>query len=147
MHNLETRHHEKEACQPDAPVRQQAKRLTVELAALVLVQPDNEVVTNGVEVSASDTRAGRVPCSEAPDLFIPNTNEKPDVRALREAKAKVFCGTCLVRTACLDAALNNGERRGVWGGLGEDERKPLHDGFRRKPSPTRRYVSGKRLKR
>lgn len=35
----------------------------------------------------------------------------------RRAKAKEICGRCAVKFACLEAALENGEHGGIWGGL------------------------------
>ncbi|MFD4528224.1 WhiB family transcriptional regulator [Streptomyces sp. NPDC058470] len=43
--------------------------------------------------------------------------------SVREAKR--ICGMCAMRSACLDYALNNDERFGVWGGLSEKERLSL----------------------
>lgn len=42
--------------------------------------------------------------------------------------AKKVCTTCPVQTACLQYALDNGERYGVWGGLSERERRRLGRG-------------------
>lgn len=45
--------------------------------------------------------------------------------------AKRICSDCPVRTACLDYALEQRERFGVWGGLSERERRVLqheHEG-------------------
>lgn len=39
--------------------------------------------------------------------------------------AKLACGACVVRGDCLDYALANDERHGVWGGLTERERHGL----------------------
>ena len=41
------------------------------------------------------------------------------------AAAKRVCQQCEVRAACLEFALENGERFGVWGGLDERERRKL----------------------
>lgn len=41
----------------------------------------------------------------------------------REAKA--VCMACPVRVACLEYALANDERFGIWGGLSERERRKL----------------------
>ncbi|MFI6334170.1 WhiB family transcriptional regulator [Streptomyces sp. NPDC050535] len=43
--------------------------------------------------------------------------------SVREAKR--ICGMCAMRPACLDYALDNDERFGVWGGLSEKERLSL----------------------
>lgn len=53
-----------------------------------------------------------------PGLFFPmdGTSAKP---------AKAVCAVCPVRAACLDFALDNNERHGVWGGLTERQRRPL----------------------
>lgn len=40
-------------------------------------------------------------------------------------EAKRVCLTCEVRDDCLDTALKNDERFGVWGGLTERERRKL----------------------
>jgi len=40
-------------------------------------------------------------------------------------EAKKICGSCEVRTHCLDYALANDERFGIWGGLSERERRKL----------------------
>ncbi len=39
--------------------------------------------------------------------------------------AKRICTTCDVRGECLEYALNNDERFGIWGGLSERERRKL----------------------
>lgn len=39
--------------------------------------------------------------------------------------AKKICSTCEVRTQCLEYALSNDERFGIWGGLSERERRKL----------------------
>jgi WhiB family redox-sensing transcriptional regulator len=39
--------------------------------------------------------------------------------------AKKICGSCEVRTRCLEYALANDERFGIWGGLSERERRKL----------------------
>ncbi|MER6504423.1 WhiB family transcriptional regulator [Streptomyces sp. NPDC001455] len=45
------------------------------------------------------------------------------------AEAKELCGWCPVRRDCLNYALENGLKEGVWGGLTEAERRPWHDGL------------------
>ncbi|GLI26075.1 hypothetical protein ARHIZOSPH14_03170 [Agromyces rhizosphaerae] len=39
--------------------------------------------------------------------------------------AKKICTTCEVRSQCLEYALENDERFGIWGGLSERERRKL----------------------
>jgi WhiB family redox-sensing transcriptional regulator len=39
--------------------------------------------------------------------------------------AKKICGSCEVRSRCLEYALENDERFGIWGGLSERERRKL----------------------
>lgn len=39
--------------------------------------------------------------------------------------AKRICGGCEVRSECLDSALQNNERYGIWGGRSERERRQL----------------------
>jgi len=53
-----------------------------------------------------------------PDLFFPE-------RGASTREAKEVCRGCEVRTQCLDYALANGEKFGIWGGLSERERRRL----------------------
>lgn len=39
--------------------------------------------------------------------------------------AKKVCGACMVKSECLEYALENDERFGIWGGLSERERRRL----------------------
>lgn len=58
-------------------------------------------------------------CRDAdPDLFFPERGSPGD-------SAKRVCVTCPVRIECLEYALANSERYGVWGGLTERERTRL----------------------
>ncbi|SFC59209.1 WhiB family transcriptional regulator [Streptomyces aidingensis] len=70
------------------------------------------------------TRAACLP-TEAnpvdPEIFFPEPEETD-----RIATAKALCAQCPVRRTCLDAALENGDRHGIRGGLTEEERDPLH---------------------
>lgn len=56
------------------------------------------------------------------DLFFGSDNESPQQRKAREAKAKTICASCPVRAQCLDDALRNSIRYGIWGGLNGEER-------------------------
>ena len=61
----------------------------------------------------------RALCAQTdPEAFFPEKGG-----STREAK-KVSL-TCEVRTECLEAALMNDERFGIWGGLSERERRKL----------------------
>jgi WhiB family redox-sensing transcriptional regulator len=53
-----------------------------------------------------------------PDLFFPE-------RGASVKEAKEVCRGCMARLACLEFALVNGEKFGIWGGLSERERRHL----------------------
>lgn len=53
-----------------------------------------------------------------PDLFFPE-------RGASTREAKEVCRGCVVRNDCLEFALENGEKFGIWGGLSERERRRL----------------------
>jgi WhiB family transcriptional regulator, redox-sensing transcriptional regulator len=56
------------------------------------------------------------------DFYPPFGGERKRDRVVRELRAKAVCESCPVRVQCLDHAVRNGERYGVWGGLTSDER-------------------------
>lgn len=79
------------------------------------------------------------PCSQAdPEAFFPEKGES-------YAGAKRICGRCDVREQCLEWALDNRERFGVFGGLSERERRSLlqeRDAARiEEPTTTSRDIS------
>jgi WhiB family redox-sensing transcriptional regulator len=53
-----------------------------------------------------------------PDLFFPE-------RGASTREAKEVCRGCVVREECLEFALQNGEKFGIWGGLSERERRRI----------------------
>jgi WhiB family transcriptional regulator, redox-sensing transcriptional regulator len=53
-----------------------------------------------------------------PDLFFPE-------RGASTREAKEVCRGCQVREDCLEYALANGEKFGIWGGLSERERRRI----------------------
>ena len=53
-----------------------------------------------------------------PDLFFPE-------RGASTREAKEVCRGCIVRRQCLEFALQNGEKFGIWGGLSERERRRI----------------------
>ncbi|MEU5159624.1 WhiB family transcriptional regulator [Streptomyces sp. NPDC020875] len=60
-----------------------------------------------------------LPPSESDRLFFPLPR---DHRSIAEAKS--LCGGCPVKKACFNAALEQGSKEGIWGGLTEKERRP-----------------------
>lgn len=60
-------------------------------------------------------------CKGNTHLFYGEVNERDKNRALREAKAKLICSTCVVIQECRQRAEEVPEA-GVWGGLSEEER-------------------------
>ncbi len=69
-----------------------------------------------------------------PELFFPVGAHGPALEQL--AAAKAVCGTCPLRTACLDWALETGQEAGVWGGTGEDDRRAMRRASLRAGAPT-----------
>lgn len=55
-------------------------------------------------------------------LFFGPDGERWQEREIREAKAKAICAPCPVRVQCLDYALRNSIKNGIWGGLNQEER-------------------------
>ncbi|MGH8929373.1 MAG: WhiB family transcriptional regulator [Egibacteraceae bacterium] len=53
-----------------------------------------------------------------PDTFFPEKGGSTK-------EAKRICSECPVRAKCLEYALENDERFGIWGGLSERERRKL----------------------
>ncbi len=53
-----------------------------------------------------------------PEIFFPDRGESL-------APAKAVCAECIVNDECLEFALANGERFGVWGGTSERERRRI----------------------
>src|SRR5580658_11001821 len=51
-----------------------------------------------------------------PDLFFPE-------RGSSTREAKEVCRGCVVRDDCLEFAIANGEKFGIWGGMSERERR------------------------
>ena len=51
-----------------------------------------------------------------PDLFFPE-------RGASTREAKEVCRACVVREECLEYAIVNGEKFGIWGGMSERERR------------------------
>lgn len=59
-------------------------------------------------------------------FYPPLRPESRSSKQAREQDAKAVCASCQVREECLDHALAQGERYGIWGGLTDIERRHLH---------------------
>jgi WhiB family redox-sensing transcriptional regulator len=66
---------------------------------------------------------------EDPELFFP-VGIGSAARE-QEAEAKAVCVACPVRAECLEWSLSTFQDAGVWGGLGEDERREIRRARRR----------------
>ena len=78
-------------------------------------------VSQRIESAENDDRAwqDQANCLGVdPDLFFPE-------RGASTREAKEVCKGCEVRGQCLEYALANGEKFGIWGGLSERERRRL----------------------
>ncbi len=53
-----------------------------------------------------------------PEIFYPISEEEAE-------EAKAICSACAVQETCLEYALGNRERDGVWGGATERERRRM----------------------
>ena len=79
------------------------------------------IVNQRIESAEGDDRAwqDQANCLGVdPDLFFPE-------RGASTREAKEVCRGCEVRQQCLEYALANGEKFGIWGGLSERERRRL----------------------
>ncbi len=65
-----------------------------------------------------------------PDLFFPE-------RGASTREAKAVCRGCVVSDECLEYALRNSEKFGIWGGMSERERRRV----RRQRALTRRAAA------
>ena len=63
-----------------------------------------------------------VPCQELPDVFFPEDWPDAQMRKRATQVAKNLCDSCPIKFQCLQAALENQEGYGIWGGLTPKER-------------------------
>lgn len=82
----------------------QAKEGAVDIQALI----------GGYETPGWQSRANCMGVD--PDLFFPE-------RGSSTREAKEVCRGCVVRVDCLEFAIANGEKFGIWGGMSERERR------------------------
>lgn len=75
-----------------------------------------------IELGVKEEWMGRAACKGMdPDLFFPDRGE-----STKEAKA--LCLGCPVVKECLDYAVRNREKQGIWGGTSERQRRRLRRG-------------------
>jgi len=77
------------------------------------VRPEGDAVSEGGDWKSKANCMG-----VDPDLFFPE-------RGMSTREAKEVCRGCVVREDCLEYALANGEKFGIWGGLSERERRRI----------------------
>lgn len=77
-----------------------------------------------VTSDAEDDWRGHAACvGKNPELFFPTTGSAKSAIALDQAKA--VCAGCRVQETCLRWAIRTESDYGVWGGIGESERRSL----------------------
>jgi WhiB family transcriptional regulator, redox-sensing transcriptional regulator len=70
-------------------------------------------------VASNQEWQDRAACREIPvEFFFPPAEQEAD-------EAKAICAMCEVRQPCLEFAIQEGERFGIWGGLTTQERRSL----------------------
>lgn len=72
----------------------------------------------GIDEDTSSWQANALCAQTDPEAFFPEKGG-----STREAKS--VCKVCEVKQECLEYALANDERYGIWGGLSERERRKL----------------------
>lgn len=101
----------------DLPVseyeRQKAEVLEARESGVEIVSPVVLARFGGNEWAADSNCLG-----VDPDLFFPDRGESTK-------EAKDVCARCIVQSECLEFALENGEKFGIWGGKSERERRRL----------------------
>src|SRR5947208_10972848 len=81
----------------------------------LIANRSNEEVISSMNLSWRQRAACR---GVDPEVFYPVSDDDAD-------EAKAICAQCPVRQACLEYALTNRERDGVWGGATERERRRI----------------------
>lgn len=95
-----------------------AKQRHIQESASIARTAGGAVIKNIIEVSDLDDTSWQNlgNCMGVdPDLFFPE-------RGASAKEAKAVCNSCVVREDCLEYALSNGEKFGIWGGMSERER-------------------------
>ena len=81
-------------------------------------RPEETSLVTDEEAAAESWQAFANCLGVDPDLFFPE-------RGASTKEAKQVCQGCVVREDCLEYALANGEKFGIWGGLSERERRRI----------------------
>ncbi len=68
------------------------------------------------QIVLGDWREQAICIDMPPGFFYPERSHE------KAAAAKAVCATCPVRQECLDEAIENNEKYGVWGGMDTTER-------------------------
>lgn len=79
-----------------------------------------------------------VPADPDMKLFFGPDGETPEAMALRESAAKSICRPCPVRLRCLLLAIKTNAQYGVYGGLGEDDRRRTRNNELRRAAAARK---------
>jgi WhiB family transcriptional regulator, redox-sensing transcriptional regulator len=99
-------------------------RSVPELADARARRPDRPVLPAPFDGDGWEA-AARCRSEDAALFFGPNRFEPKHERLAREAAAKAICASCPALLPCRQQALSQGELYGVWGGLGEADRRAL----------------------
>lgn len=67
---------------------------------------------------------GETPCMSAPVFFLP---EEDNEQGTNYKVGKQLCAECPIKLECLDYALTQEIKYGLWGGLAPHERKRLNN--------------------
>ena len=67
--------------------------------------------------------------NEDTETFFPVTQQGPFGGVPKRVRG--FCGPCEVKDECLEQALKTDSRFGIWGGISERKRAPLHAKYTR----------------
>lgn len=104
------------------PTKQQAADVTKNVDNRTLSKKANLKLSGLADMfggnESMDWREYAVCAQTDPEAFFPEKGESTK-------EAKKICGNCEVRPSCLEYAVRNEERYGVWGGLSERERRAI----------------------
>lgn len=91
----------------------------IKAGGTVVTQEEAGMRTASIEVAVESSWQDLANCLGVdPDLFFPE-------RGASTREAKEVCRGCVVRDDCLEYALANGEKFGIWGGMSERERRRI----------------------